>query len=304
MPKDIIHIKSISEYHKRNGLGKPQHPLVSVINFADIAYPAGGASQVTHGFYCIALKHLTAGKMKYGQQEYDFDGGILAFVAPHQVMRVELGIRQRLEHSGYLLIFHPDFLWGTPLAKKIKQYDFFGYHLKEALHLSDKEENMLVSIFQNIIQEYHSSIDPFSQDLIITQIALLLTYSERFYHRQFITRKKSNHSVLEKLEDLLNDFFKGDNLSSNGLLTVKNISKQLNLSPNYLSKLLKTLTGKSTQEFIHEKLIQLAKEKLSTTELSVNEIAYGLGFEHPQSFSKLFKKKTQLTPLEFRKTFN
>ncbi|CAM4405244.1 helix-turn-helix domain-containing protein [Zobellia nedashkovskayae] len=303
MAKDIIHIKTISEYHKRNGLAKPQHPLVSVINFNDIIYTPDFNLNVTHGFYCIALKHLIDGKMKYGQQEYDFDEGVLAFIAPNQIMRIE-SVNQQFNHSGWLLIFHPDFLWGTNLAKKIKQYDFFGYDLKEALHLSEKEEDMLTIIFHSINNEYISNIDKFSQDVIISQIELLLIYSERFYQRQFITRNKFNYSILERFDTLLNDYFKNENMLSKGLPTVKNLSNSINLSPNYLSKLLKTITGKSTQEFIHEKVIELAKDKLSTTELSVNEIAFSLGFEHPQSFGKLFKKKTELTPLEFRKAFN
>ncbi|MEM6719967.1 MAG: helix-turn-helix domain-containing protein [Bacteroidota bacterium] len=304
MSKNIIHIKTISEYHKRNGLLKPLHPLVSVLNFKEIKYTSSETYNVTYGFYCIALKHLIDGKMKYGQQEYDFDEGILAFIAPNQIVRIELDTNQQLNHSGWLLIFHPDFLWGTTLAKKIKQYDFFSYNLKEALHLSNKEENMLIDIFQNINQEYNTNIDTFSQDVMISQIELLLTYSKRFYQKQFITRKKTNHTILEKLNNFLDDYFKNEDLLVQGLPTVKNVSNNLNLSPNYLSKILKTLTGKTTQEFIHEKLIHVAKEQLSTTDLSVNEIAYGFGFGHPQSFGKLFKKKTKLTPLEFRKKFN
>ena len=301
----ILHIKSITEYHRLMELPKPQHPLVSVVNFEDIK-PTNRAtiSNITYGFYSIALKQVFNGKMKYGQQEYDFDEGVLAFIAPNQILRIDVEQGRKYSHTGWLLIFHPDFLWNTPLANKIKQYDYFGYELTEALHLSDKEETMLTGIMQNINQEYNSNIDKFSQDVIISQLELLLTYSERFYQRQFITRKKSNHTILEQFENLLNDYFKREDLTTIGLPTVKSISSSLNLSPNYLSRLLKTLTGKSTQEFIHEKLIQLAKEKLSTTELSVNEIAYGLGFEHPQSFGKLFKKKTELTPLEFRKAFN
>ena len=209
-----------------------------------------------------------------------------------------------VEHTGYLLIFHPDFLWQHPLAKKIKQYDFFGYNLSEALHLSDKEETMLTSILQNIEQEYNSNIDNFSQDVIIAQIELFLTYSERFYQRQFITRKINNHSILIRLENILTAYFKSDDIAAKGLPSVQYISEALNISPNYLSRLLKTLTGQSTQQFIHDKLIDFAKEKLSTSELSISEIAYELGFEHPQSFSKLFKSKTKMTPLEFKQSFN
>ena len=297
-------ISTISEFHRFRNLPKPQHPLISVVRFEDIKMQSGekGAG-VINDFYSIALKRTNA-KLKYGQQEYDFDEGLLAFIAPNQVISVVLEENEVLEHSGWLLIFHPDFLWNTPLAKKIKQYDFFGYNLTEALHLSDKEETMLISIMQNINQEYNSNIDKFSQDVIIAQLELLLTYSERFYQRQFITRKISNHAILDKLENLLTHYFKTDNLSEKGLPTVQYVSTKLNISPNYLSRLLKTLTGQSTQQLIHDKLIEKAKETLSTTNLSVSEIAYQLGFEHPQSFNKLFKSKTNVSPLEFRASFN
>lgn len=304
MLREIVHIHSINEYHKVNNLSKPLHPLVSVINFADIKHKAGTSLNVTHGFYCIALKRLYNGKMKYGQQEYDFDEGVLAFVAPNQVMSIEVENASKLNHSGWLLIFHPDFLWNTALANKIKTYDFFEYQLKEALHLSEKEEKMLIRIMEDIHQEYNSNIDNFSQDVIISNLELLLTYSRRFYQRQFITRKKSNHTIVEHFEFVLNDLLRDEELALNGLPTVEKIANKLNISPNYLTRLLKTITGKSTQSFIHEKIIKLAKEKLSITELSVNEIAYELGFEHPQSFGKLFKKKTEMTPLEFRKSYN
>jgi len=298
-------IKTIGEYHTLMDLPKPQNPLVSVVKFEDIK-PKGGnrPKSIVNGFYSIALKKTFNAKMKYGQQAYDFTEGILAFIAPHQIISVVVEENEIIEHSGWLLIFHPDFLWKTSLAKKIKQYDFFGYNLTEALHLSEKEEIMLSGIMQNINQEYNSNIDKFSQDVIIAQLELLLTYSERFYQRQFITRKITNHTLLNKLENLLIAYFNQDNLIEKGLPTVQYISAKLNISPNYLSRLLKTLTGQSTKQFIQDKLIDLAKEKLSTTDLSVNEIAYEMGFEYPQSFSKLFKSKTKLTPLEFRNSFN
>ncbi|WP_028374934.1 helix-turn-helix domain-containing protein [Leeuwenhoekiella sp. MAR_2009_132] len=303
MSKHIVHIHSINEYHKINNLASPQHPLVSVINFEDIKHKTGTSIHVTHGFYCIALKRLYEGKMRYGQQEYDFDEGVLAFVAPNQVMAIEVE-NNELNHSGWLLLFHPDFLWNTALANKIKNYDFFDYQLNEALHLSEKEEKMLIRIMEDIYQEYNSNIDNFSQDVIISHLELLLTYTKRFYQRQFITRKKANHTILDQFEFILNDLLRDEMLKRNGLPTVERIANRLNVSPNYLTRLLKTITGKSTQSFIHEKIIKLAKEKLSTTGLSVNEIAYKLGFEHPQSFGKLFKQKTAMTPLEFRKSFN
>lgn len=297
--------KNISEYLQFMDLPKPQHPLVSVVKFEDIQrQPSVYSGSIINNFYSIALKKTFHAKMKYGQQEYDFKEGVLAFIAPNQVISITLEENKPLQHTGWLLLFHPDFIWNTALATKIKQYDFFGYHLNEALHLSEKEELMLVNIIQNIDQEYHSSIDKFSQEVISIQLELLLTYADRFYQRQFFTRKLNNHTILNRLENLLTEYFKKDNLSLTGLPTVQYISDALHVSPNYLSRLLKTLSGQSTQQFIHDRLIDCAKEKLSTTDLSVNEIAYILGFEHPQSFSKLFKIKTNTTPLEFRQAFN
>ncbi len=301
---ELQRLKTVSQYHQMRNLPKPQHPLVSVVRFEDMdmQHSDGGESFICD-YYSIALKRTNA-KLKYGQQQYDFDEGVLAFIAPNQILSVTLDENQVIQHTGWLLLFHPDFLWNTPLAKKIKEYDFFGYQLSEALHLSDKEEALLTAIIENINQEYHANIDNFSQDVIIAQLELLLTYSERFYHRQFITRKINNHSILDRLENLLSSYFKSDEVGTKGLPTVQYISEKLNISTNYLSRLLKTLTGQSTQQFIHDKVMDEAKEKLSTTELSVSEIAYKLGFEHSQSFSRLFKTKTNLSPLEFRKAFN
>ncbi|NQZ76511.1 MAG: helix-turn-helix transcriptional regulator, partial [Ekhidna sp.] len=234
----------------------------------------------------------------------DFDEGVMAFVSPGQVITVPTRYPEGERPTGWLLFIHPDFLWNTPLAKKIKEYQFFGYQVNEALFLSDKEEQAMLQIMQNIDEEYHANIDQFSQNIIISQIELLLNYSERYYQRQFITRKISNHEILTRLEDWLKDYFSKDNLASIGLPTVNTIAKELNVSPNYLSGVLKLHSGLNTQQHIHEKLIEKAKEQLSTTSLSVSQIAYGLGFEHSQSFSRLFKSKTKQSPLEFRQAFN
>ncbi len=242
-------------------------------------------------------------KFKYGQQTSDFDEGVLFFMAPGQVFGIELEKGTTHRPNGWMILIHPDFLWNTPLAKTIKQYEFFSYSVHEALFLSDKEETMLTGIASNIEQEYHANIDRFSQSVIIAQLELLLTYSERFYQRQFITRKIANNEILARLEDLLSDYFKSGALARQGLPSVAYIASVLNISPGYLSGLLKSLTGQSTQQHLHDKLIELAKEKLSTTSLSVSEIAYELGFEHLQSFSKLFKTKTKLSPLAFRHSF-
>jgi AraC family transcriptional regulator, transcriptional activator of pobA len=298
-------IKTISQYHQVMGLPKPEHPLISAINLESIKHLPGNRSMsVVFDFYSIALKRTFNARMKYGQQEYDFDEGIMFFISPGQVFGIEVDNEEEVRHSGWVLLVHPDFLWNTPLAKAIGQYEYFDYSINEALYLSEKEEATIIGIMQHIEREYHSNIDKFSQHIIIAQIELLLSYAERFYHRQFITRKITNHKILDRLEDILAKYFNGVDLARSGLPTVQSIAGALNVSPNYLSGLLKVLTGQSTQQHIHEKLIAKAKEKLSTTDLSVSEIAYELGFEHPQSFSKLFKTKTHLSPLEFRQSFN
>jgi AraC family transcriptional regulator, transcriptional activator of pobA len=303
--KQLHRIKTISEYHQVMGLPKPEHPLISVINFESIKHlPYNESISLVFDFYSISLKRNFNGKMKYGQQEYDFDEGIMFFISPGQVFGIDVGKEEEIRHSGWLLLVHPDFFWNTQLGKSIKQYEYFDYTVHEALFLSEKEEITITGIMHNIEQEYHSNIDKFSQDLIIAQLELLLTYADRFYHRQFITRKITNHGILNRLEDILAEYFNSIALEKNGLPTVRYIAEALNVSPNYLSGLLKTLTGQSTQQHIHDILIEKAKEKLSTTGLSVSEIAYELGFEHPQSFSKLFKTKTNLSPLEFRQAFN
>ena len=299
-----LKLNTISEFHQLNGLPKPEHPLISIVDYASLNRPEEETpAALIFGYYTISMKRGVV-KMFYGQQQYDFDEGILYFMAPNQILRVNSHPDEKLKRSGWLLLIHPDFLWNTTLAAKIKQYEFFDYSVNEALFLSEKEEDILNSIIQNIRQEYHSNIDKFSQSIIISQIETLLNYSERFYQRQFITRKITNHQILDRLENWLTEYFNNEDLVSKGLPGVQDVSAALHLSPGYLTGLLKVLTGQSTQQHIHDKLIEKAQEKLSTTDLSVSEIAYELGFEHPQSFNKLFKKKTHLTPIEFKKSFN
>lgn len=299
-----LRIKTISEYHRLMGLPKPEHPLISVINFESIKQmPRNESISLVFDFYSISLKRNFNARFKYGQQEYDFDEGIMFFISPGQAFGIEIEEGSALTHSGWMLHIHPDFLWNTPLAKTIRQYEFFDYSVHEALFLSDKEEKTIIGLMQNMEHEYHAAIDKFSQNIIIAQVELLLTYAERFYQRQFITRKITNHKILDRLEDTLNSYFDSDSVAKKGLPTVQYVAGELNVSPGYLSGLLKVLTGQSTQQHIHGKLIEKAKEKLSTTDLSVSEIAYDLGFEHPQSFSKLFKTKTRVSPLEFRHSF-
>lgn len=285
------------------GLPKPDHPLVSLVDYSLVNYQAEGEIGWVQNFYSIGLKRNLQCKFRYGQQQYDFDEGLLSFIAPGQLVHLTLE-KPTVQPSGFLLLIHPDFIWNTALAKTIQQYEFFGYAVTEALFLSEKEEAIITGILHNIQQEYASSIDKFSQNIIIAQIEVLLNYSERFYQRQFITRKKTNHQVLERLETILRAAFNSDDLVSKGLPTAQEIARQLTISPNYLGSLLKSLTGQTTQQHIQNKLIEKAKERLSTTDLSVSEIAYELGFEHPQSFSKLFRNKTKTSPLAFRQSFN
>ncbi|WP_025667113.1 helix-turn-helix domain-containing protein [Aquimarina megaterium] len=304
--KDIIHLKKVSDYHKLAHINPPEHPLISLIDYSNVKYSSDiNDLQWRQDYYTIGLKRNVAHKFFYGQQEYDFDEGVMTFVAPNQVMslRNNPNIKNHTP-SGWLLLIHPNFLWNSPLAHQIKHYGFFGYTINEALFLSEKEELMMINLLNTIRHEYQSNIDKFSQKIIISQLELLLNYAERFYERQFITRKIPNHQILNKFEKVLLDYFNDESMDDKGLPTVLWVANCLNLSPNYLSSMLKSLTGQSTQQHIHNKLIEKAKEQLSTTPLSISEIAYSLGFEHPASFSKLFKNKTEMSPLEFRKSFN
>jgi hypothetical protein len=233
-------IKTISEFHLFRGLPKPEHSLISVINVESIQHLSDNEpTSLVYDFYFIALKRNCNAKFKYGQQQYDFDEGTMFFIAPNQVFGIEHGKDDTLERTGWMLLIHPDFLWNTPLAKSIKQYEYFGYSVNEALFLSEKEETTIAGIIQSIQQEYHSNIDKFSQDIIIAQLELLLVHADRFYQRQFITRKISNHKILTRLEDMLTQYFNSNDLVNKGLPSVQCIAETLNISPNYLSRLLK-----------------------------------------------------------------
>ncbi|OQP64066.1 AraC family transcriptional regulator [Niastella vici] len=292
---------SISELHRVLGLPKPLHPLITVVDNSLIAVEKDQLpSSFLLNFYKVSYKKGLRGKIKYGQHYYDFEEGGLVFTSPNQV----LAVTDDTEYLGYTLLFHPDFIRNYPLGKNINNFGFFSYSTNEALHLSEKEKGIILGILKNIEDELQSNIDDFSQDVIISQIELLLNYSNRFYKRQFITRKATNNDLLAELEKLLHDYFNNETGLTKGLPTVQYLAEQLNVSPHYLSDMLRTLTGQNAQQHIHEKLIEKAKELLSTTNLSVAEVAYQLGFEHPQSFNKLFKRKTDQSPLEFRQSFN
>ena len=294
-------ISSITEIHRLMGLPKPHHPLISIVDLKGLRNDTG-IDAVVFDLYVISMKRGCDG-LHYGQQKYDFDEGLMAFMSPGQVLRgEENGVPPDLD--GWMLFVHPDFFWNTPLAVKIRRYEYFSYATNEALFLSDKEEILINELIKNVRTEYYSNMDKFSQDIIISHLETLLNYAERFYQRQFITRKITNHHVLSQVEELLTTYFKNEALLAEGVPTVRYFADALNMSAKYLSSLLKQLTGQTMQQIIHNKLIEKAKEKLSTTQMSVSEIAYQLGFEHPQSFNKLFKSKTKQSPLDFRQSFN
>ncbi|UFH33069.1 helix-turn-helix domain-containing protein [Chryseobacterium sp. C-71] len=296
------HYNSLTELHRMLGLPKPLHPLISFFDNTNKKIDYSNIADLrTSAFYKISYKSNLIGQLKYGQHYYDFDEGGLFFVSPNQVTA---NSDNNGDQSGYTLLIHPDFLLSYPLANKIKQYGFFGYSADEALHLSDKEKDTIISIFKNIDEELQSRIDDFSQDVMISQIETLLNYSNRFYKRQFITRKQVNNDLLQKMEKILDELFKDKNLAIQGIPTVQYLSESLRLSPSYLSDMLRSLTGQNAQQHIQNKIIEKAKEKLSTSDLSISEIAYELGFEYSQSFSRLFKAKTSQSPLEFRANFN
>lgn len=296
---------TISEFHEFAQLPKPQHPLLSVVNVEAVPHRDGEEpTSMVFDFYSISVKRMRNVHVKYGQHSFDFNEGIMSFMAPNQVFSMAVvNATEEVKKSGWVVYIHPDFLWNTPLAKTIKQYDFWDYSLKEGLFLSAKEEEAILNLIFTIQQEYTSTIDRFSKQIIVSQLESLLHYADRFYNRQFLTREKANHEVLERLETLLQDCFNSDNLLARGLPTVQYVADCLHLSPKYLGNLLRVVTGQNTQQHIHTNLIAKAKERLSTTTLTVSEIAYELGFEHLPSFSKLFKAKTNLSPQEFRASF-
>jgi AraC-like DNA-binding protein len=299
---NIIHIESISQLMRILEVPAPFHPLIALVDYNDVSignFPRG--QKVSLDFYKVSFKPSFRGKIKYGQGYYDFEEGGLAFLRPKQIV---ISPEEEENYEGIALYFNPDFIRDYPLGKTISQYGFFSYGVSEALFLSAKEKEVIANLLVTIANELHNNIDSFSQDVLVSQIELLLNYSNRFYNRQFITRKAINHDIITSLDELLAHYFKDENSLKNGLPSVKYVSNELNLSQRYLSDMLSSLTGLNTQQYIQNSIIELAKERLSTTTLSVSEIAYGLGFEHSQSFSKLFKVKTNLSPSEFRHSFN
>ncbi len=296
----IYKFNSLSEFHQVFGLSKPEHPLVSFIRIEDMEMPNEPLPDfLVLDFYKIAYKD-TIGQAKYGQHHYDFGEGGLVFTAPGQLFEKP----SNKKSNGYILLVHPDFFLSYTLSKKIRHYGFFSYNTDEALRVSEKEKETLFSVFKILDEELKSRIDDFSHDVVISQIELLLNYSSRFYKRQFATYKAVNQNIIQRFENALDIYFSNENEEQNGIPSVQYFAEQLNVSANYLSDMLRSLTGLNTQQHIHQRIIENAKEILSATDLSVSEIAYQLGFDYPQSFTRLFKSKTNQTPLEFRQSFN
>lgn len=300
MEQNITKINSIKELHSYMNLPSPLNPLITLIDHASVL----DDEQLQNGkllldFYNISIKRSFKGKLKYGKNHYDFDDGTMSFIAPNQIISIDS--KEDRNSDGWSLLFHPDLIRQYPLGKAIKNYGFFSYEVNEALHLSDGEEKTIETIVQNIQREINSRLDNFSQDIIISNLELLLSYCNRFYSRQFITRKMVTNDLLTNFEKILNKYF--TNNSNLTLPTVEKLATELNVSSSYLSDMLRNCTGQNTQQHIHNRLIEKAKETLTTTNLTVSEIAYQLGFEYPQSFSKLFKSKTSLTPVEYRSSY-
>ncbi len=297
--KPIIQLHSISEIN-HFVQNKTNHPLVAVVDFSKVDEYLEEGTRISADFYSIMFKNYCANRLRYGRQSYDFQDGSLVCIAPKQVVIMDNEIEKRDDMMGWGLFFHPDLLRGTSLGEKMNEYTFFSYETAEALHLSEKEKQTLYDCVQKISTELQENIDNHSQTLIVSNIELLLNYCSRYYGRQFITRKSSNSNTIAQVEKLLKSYFKSEQLKETGLPTVKYLADNVHLSASYLSDLLKKETGMNAQDHIHYYLIEEAKNILINSDNSVGEIAYSLGFEYPQYFSKLFKQKTGKTPIEYR----
>jgi AraC-like DNA-binding protein len=298
--KELIHLQSITDLHKLFNLGKSQHPLVAVLDFSKVSEQVETNSKITTDFYTIMFKNYCKNNIKYGRRTIDFQDGNLICIAPNQIIEIDNEVEEREDKMGWGLFFHPDLIRSTSLNEKIKSFSFFNYEVSEALHLSEKEKNILFECVQKIETELQENIDVHSQFIIVSTIELLLNYCSRFYGRQLITRSQNNKSIITQIENLLTQYFAAGNIKEQGLPTVKYLADKVHLSPSYLSDLLKKETGKNAQEHIHFYIIDEAKNYLLNSAKNINEIAFDLGFEYPQYFNKLFKQKTGKTPMEYR----
>ncbi|RKS14498.1 AraC family transcriptional regulator [Flavobacterium sp. 120] len=297
----IVKFNTITEYNVFNN-NETLHPLISVIDFSkadERSWEGEKTVRIYYGFYCIFLKDIKCGDLRYGCNYYDYQEGTLVFVAPGQVMEVETDGKV-YQPKGHALVFHPDLIHGTSLFKSINDYNFFSYNANEALHLSERERQIVLDSFSKIQLELQLGVDKHSKKLIASNIELFLNYCERFYDRQFITRENVNKGILEKFEEVLNSYFTTDKPNTIGLPSVAYCADELHLSANYFGDLIKKETGKSAQEYIQNKIIDVAKDKILVDHLTVNEVAYQLGFKYPQHFSRLFKQRVGYTPNEYR----
>ena len=297
---EIIHLQSIADLHKLFNLGNSQHPLVTVLDFSKVKENLVKNTKITMDFYSMMFKNYCKNDFKYGRKAIDFQDGNLICIAPNQIIEIDNEIENREDKMGWGLFFHPDLIRSTSLNDHLKNYRFFDYDISEALHLSDKEKNVLFECIQKIQIELQENIDVYSQYIIVSTIELLLNYCSRFYGRQMITRSQTNKTIIAQIEIILAAYFSNTKIKDIGLPSVKFLADSVHLTPSYLSDLLRKETGKNAQEHIHSYLIDEAKNLLLNSEKNVSEIAYDLGFEYPQYFNKLFKKKTGKTPLEYR----
>lgn len=293
---EIKKINSVGEYSALRG-AETLHPLINVLDYDNLALlePAS----YNFGFYSIFLKDTKCGDLRYGKELYDYQEESLVFAAPGQVLTVEKYL-PGVHPKGKVLIFHPDFLKGSILNNILNDYSFFSYASNEALHMSKKEKNMIMNMFETIEDELHQNLDKHSKTLVVSHLQVLLNYSTRFYDRQFMTREHVNKGILERFESIINDYFNSEKLQTIGIPSVAYCAEQLHLSANYFGDLIKRETSASAQEYIQEKVIALAKQKIFDVNKSISTIAYELGFKYPQHFTRLFKKKVGISPIEYR----
>ncbi|MBT2970332.1 MAG: helix-turn-helix transcriptional regulator [Candidatus Thiodiazotropha sp. (ex Ctena orbiculata)] len=299
---NIIHIETISDIHAALELDKPKHPLVTVIPIDDRIknYDYGNATYVL-GFYQVSLKAGICGEITYGRNTYDFQEGTMVFTKPGQALSFKASEEDLASEEGWTLLFHPDLIRKSSLGNNIDHYSFFSYEIHEALHLSEDERVSITGLVRKIETEYQQSIDRHTQKLIVSNIELLLDYCTRFYDRQFYVRTSLNQDFVTRFENLLRDYFNSEQPLDLGVPSVKYCGERLNMSPSYLSDLLKKETGRTAQQHIQDTVIDKAKNLLLSTNEQVSQIAYGLGFDYPQHFSKLFKSRTGMSPAEYRR---
>jgi AraC-like DNA-binding protein len=301
--QNTYEINSITQAHQALGLTKPKHPLISVVHAKDIRSISSfqGVKVVNHLFQISMKSSFQCGILRYGKNSYDYEEGTLVFTSPGQVTEFEGDLDAPDEDSdGWTLAFHPDLIRKSSLADRLGQYSFFSYDVNEALHVSEEERITIEQLLDKIVKEYSQNLDRHSQHLIVSNLELLLDYCLRFYDRQFYTRTNLNNDFVSKFERTLKEYYKSDQVEVLGMPNVHYFAKELNLSSNYLSDLLKKETGKTTQEHIHLFVIDKAKNRLLNSDISISEIGYELGFEYPQHFSNLFKSKTGFSPREYR----